>query len=95
MEDLINLENWKEISKGYYHFTINPRCAYEIVIKFWYESTNILTANADLYVVGEWDGDSGNFIKRELILSGPVCACLEKAFEVNHCYMPSSEMLYY
>lgn len=77
------LKNWKEISKGYYRFVIAAGCAYEIVIKCWHASTDILTANADLYIVGEWNSKSGNLLERELLLNGPVCSCLEKAVEDN------------
>ena len=83
MECIRKLENWKEISKGYYYFAITPECGYEIIIKFWHSTTDILTANADLYGVGEFSGESGNYIKRELILNGPVCDCLEKAIDVT------------
>ena len=79
MEEMIKLENWKEISTGYYRFVITAGCAYEIIIKYWHASTPILTANADLYIIGE----SGNFLERELLLNGPICACLEKAVEDN------------
>ena len=45
--------------------------------------TDILTANASLYIVGDWtsvDNDS-KFFERELLLNGPLFACLEKAVE--------------
>ena len=49
------------------------------------KDTYILTANASLYIVGDWtsvDNDS-KFFERELLLNGPLMACLEKAVEDN------------
>ena len=83
-EQMIKLDNWTEKSKGYYIYPIAPGCAYEIIIKYWSVGTPILTANADLYIVGEWCSKSGNFLESELLLNGPVCACLEKAIEDNN-----------
>ena len=49
------------------------------------KDTDILTANASLYIVGDWTTLNGNdhcsFFERELLLNGPLMACLEKAVE--------------
>ena len=47
------------------------------------KGTNILTANASLYIVGDWCCAENNskFFERELLLNGPLAACLEKAVE--------------
>lgn len=75
---MIKLENWTEITKGLYRY-----CCYEIHIMYHAKNTDILTANASLYIVGDWtsiDNDS-KFFERELLLNGPLAACLEKAVE--------------
>lgn len=47
------------------------------------KDTDILTANASLYIVGDWRSAENNskFFERELLLNGPLAACLEKAIE--------------
>ena len=59
-----------------------------IKLENWTEVTKglyryVITANASLYIVGDWtsvDNDS-KFFERELLLNGPLAACLEKAVE--------------
>ena len=82
---MIKLENWTEVTKGLYRFVIAAGCCYEIHIMYHSKETDILTANASLYIVGDWtsvDNDS-KFFERELLLNGPLAACLEKAVEDN------------
>ena len=45
------------------------------------KDTDILTANASLYIVGDWCSAENNskFFERKLLLNGPLAACLEKA----------------
>ena len=77
------LKNWNEITKGLYRYVISPGACYEIHIRYHAKDTDILTANASLYIVGDWtsvDNDS-KFFERELLLNGPLIACLEKAVE--------------
>lgn len=78
-----NLKDWKEVTKGIYRYVISANVAYEIHIKYWNMDTDILSANASLYIVGDWCSDDGkNTIERECLLeSGPVMACLGKAIE--------------
>ena len=72
-----NLNNWKEVTKGLYRYVIGANIAYEIHILFWYHDTDILTAQASLFIVGEYNGTK---TERECILSEqPVCNCLEAA----------------
>ena len=79
------LENWREITKGLYRYVVAANCCYEIHVMYHAKETDILTANAHLYIVGDWTSltskDNSKFFKRELLLSGPLCACLEKAVE--------------
>lgn len=77
------LKNWTEITKGLYRYVVAASVCYEIHIMYHAKNTDILTANASLYIVGDWfDRESHtNFFERELLLNGPVAACLEKAAE--------------
>ena len=80
---MIKLENWTEVTKGLYRYAIAASYCYEIHIIYHAKNTDILTANASLYIVGDWtsvDNDS-KFFERELLLNGPLIACLEKAVE--------------
>ena len=77
------LENWTEVTKGLYRYVVAASCCYEIHIMYHAKDTDVLTAYASLYIVGDWtsvDNDS-KFFERELLLNGPLFACLEKAVE--------------
>lgn len=77
-----NLENWTEVAKGLYRYVIASRCCYEIIITFHDHKTDILSANAELYVVDDFTATDGSkFFAREHLLTGLVAACLEKAIE--------------
>ena len=78
-----NIENWKEVTKGLYRYVIAPGACYEIHIIYWFKSTDLLTANAKLYIVGEYENKDENksFFERELLFNGPVMACLEASIE--------------
>ena len=79
---MIKLENWTEVTKGLYRYVVSAGC-YEIHIMYHAKETDILTANASLYIVGDWTTSNGHysFFERELLLNGPLMACLEKAVE--------------
>ena len=83
--DIEKLENWNEITKGLYRYAIGANVAYEIHITFWYHFTDILTAQASLYLVGEWKSSTdnkGTFTKRECLLQETVLQyCLEEAMK--------------
>lgn len=78
-----DLKNWCEVTRGLYIYVISAGCCYELHIMYHATGTNILTANASLYIVGEWTNlkNKSKFFERELLLNGPVIACLEKAVE--------------
>lgn len=78
-----NLKDWKEVTKGIYRYVISANAAYEIHIKYLDMDTDILSANASLYIVGDWRSNDGkNTRERECLLeSGPVMACLGEAVE--------------
>ena len=80
---MIKLKNWTEVTKGLYRYVVAASACYEIHIMYHAKDTDVLTANASLYVVGEWislENDS-KFFERKLLLNGSVMACLEKAVE--------------
>jgi hypothetical protein len=78
-----DLKNWNEVTRGMYRYAIGADTCYEIVIMHQDEGYDILTANADLYLVGVRTDKKNNlrFFERELLLSGSVTECLEKAVE--------------
>lgn len=76
-----DLKNWIEVTRGLYRYIVATKVCYEIHIMYWAKETDILTANAKLYIVGDWNTDNGPVYERELLLDGPVVACLEKAVE--------------
>lgn len=80
-----DLRNWKEVTKGLYRCVVSANVVYEIHIKYWDMDTDILSANASLYIVGDWRSKDGkNIRERECLLeSAPVMACLGKAEEDN------------
>ena len=79
---MIKLENWTEITKGLYRYVISAGACYEIHVMYHAKDTDILTANASLYIVGDWTSNENNeFFERELLFNGPLMACLEKAVE--------------
>lgn len=78
---MIKLENWMEVTKGLYRYVVADSC-YEIHIMYHAKDTNILTANASLYIVGDWtSSNNSKFFERELLLNGPLSSCLQKAVE--------------
>ena len=80
---MIKLENWREVTKGIYRYVVSAGCCFEIHIMYHTKDTDILTANASLYIVGDWTTANGycSYFERELLLNGPLIACLEKAVE--------------
>ena len=80
---MIKLENWTEVTKGLYRYVVAASYCYEIHVIYHAKDTDILTANASLYIVGDWtkvDNNSKVF-ERKLLLNGPLSACLEKTVE--------------
>lgn len=78
------LKNWTEVTKGLYRYVISSNVAYEIHVIYWDHTTDILAANASLFLVGEWYNTKScrHTTERECLLDrGPVTACLAKAVE--------------
>lgn len=80
-----NLENWNEVTRGIYRYVIAAKVCYEIHILYWMDNTNVLTARASLYIVGNWRGKDGNsFFERECLLEEqPVFECIAAAMKDN------------
>lgn len=79
----IDLKDWKEVTKGIYVNPISANAAYEIHIKYWDMKTDILSANAELYIVGDrHEKDGRNIREREILLDyASVMDCIWKAVE--------------
>ena len=76
------LNNWKEVTRGLYRFVVGANVAYESHIRYYAEETDILTAKASLYLVGEWKEEGARcfVLERELLLGEqPVFECLREA----------------
>ncbi len=84
------LKNWNEVTKGLYRYVIGANVCYEIHLLYHAKETDILTAKASLYLVGEWFDKARNlYFERECLLSEqPLFECLkmaEKDNEENNC----------
>lgn len=81
-ESLKDFNKWNEVTKGLYRYAIAAGACYEIHILYHAKDTDILTAKASAYVVGDWHSESGDFFERECLLSEqPVFECVRKAVE--------------
>ena len=76
-----DINTWREVTKGIYRCVIAAGACYEIHINYWDHATDIKTANATLFLAGDWrDKEGNNFFERETLLhSQPVFECLEAA----------------
>lgn len=86
MDNLLNISNlneWKEVTRGLYRFVLSAGACYEIHIIYHNHKTDILSAKASLYIVGDWRDKEGNtFFERECLEENSMLsACLEKALE--------------
>jgi hypothetical protein len=82
LEDLTNLEKWNEVTRGLYRFVIAAKVCYEIHVLYHGDGTDILTAKASLFLVGNWQAAGNSFFERECIMKEmPVFICLQKARE--------------
>lgn len=65
-----DIKNWKEVARGIYRYVISAGVAYEIHILYWIHNTDLLDANAKLFIVGEWyEKEKGSFFEREELTS--------------------------
>ena len=79
--DLTNLKNWTEITKGLYRYALTENSFYEIHISEQLEGEDIMTAEASLYIAGNWrSSEEGSSFKRECLLPNrPVFECITEA----------------
>lgn len=83
-----NLKDWKEVTKGIYRYLVSANVAYEIYINYWGTGTDILSANASLYMHYK---DKTNAMRRECLAeSMPVMACIGAAIEDDEEYNTTS-----
>lgn len=85
-----DFRNWTEVTRGLYRYVVAANVCYEIHILYHEQDTDILTAKASLYLVGEWrtNGTNGtpsrNYFSRECLLAeNAVQYCLEEAYNDN------------
>lgn len=83
LEQMKDLSNWKEITKGLYRYVISANVCYEIHISIHKFDEPLLEAIASLFITGDWrDKDGIDFFTRERILENrSVQKCIEKAIQ--------------
>lgn len=81
-----DLKNWVEVTRGLFRYVIAASVSYEIHLEHHYLDTDILTAKASLYIVGEWCPEikecktKQDYFSRECLLAhNTVQECLESA----------------
>jgi len=81
---MLELKNWNEVTTGLYRYVIAAKVCYEIHVFHHDEGTDILNAEASLFLVGLWRGERGGYFERECLLEGlPVFECLKMAQKDN------------
>ena len=79
-ERIKSLENWSEITKGFYRFIIAPKVCYEICIMYKPDKIDIAESIANLYFTGEWIMTDGSVVfMREVMHYGSLKQCLSTA----------------
>lgn len=83
LSNISDLNEWTEVTRGLYRFVLSAGACYEIHIIYHNHKTNILSAKASLYIVGDWrDKEGNNFFERECLEENSMlAACLGKALE--------------
>ena len=79
-----NINNWTEVSKGFYRYVIGANVAYEIHIIYRNLDEDIYKAKARLYLVGDWYDKNikENIFEREcLVMFGTLDSCIRYAIE--------------
>lgn len=80
-----DINNWIEVSKGYYRFVISCNVAYEIFIDYWELDTPVETAKGTLCLIGEWNNkNKANSLEREWLGKElPIQELLKIAYKDN------------
>ena len=82
-EGMRELKNWTEVTRGLYRYVVAAKVCYEIHVIHRKEDTDILAADANLYIVGEWHDSDGITFERELLWGGTVFSCINAAVKDN------------
>lgn len=66
---MVDITNWKEISKGFYLYVVGANVCYELQIIKHFLHENIYNSKANLYLVGDWHDATMqvNYFERELL----------------------------
>ena len=77
------LKNWSEVTPGLFRYVISAGACYEIHILTWNQATDVLSADAILYLTGIWcnSNEKRSTFTREELCHGPVAACIGAAIE--------------
>lgn len=94
MTDIQKIDNWTEVSRGYYRYVVAAKVCYELMALQQGAKTG--PDYYALYVTGEWKDPTGTpYFKRECLESCETLAnCLyaaSKDFEANSCNEEHSE----
>ena len=78
-----DIKNWKEVTRGIYRYVISAGVAYEIHILYRNHNTDLLDANAKLFIVGEWyEQEKDSFFEREELTSQAVISTVRECLEL-------------
>ena len=79
IEMMKDINNWTEITKGIYRFAISSDFCYEIHLLYWFYDTDILTAKASAYAVGDWKTNRRVYERECLLSRQPLFSCVGAA----------------
>lgn len=86
---ILNIENWRYLSKGYYRYVVGANVCYEIQFIKHYFDKPISQAQANLYLVGDWHDQAMqiNYFERELLCGEKsvkeLLECAKEDFDKN------------
>ena len=69
MKEILDIQKWTLISKGFYRYVVGANVCYEIHLIKHYLDKPIIKASANLYLVGDWHDATRqiNYFERELL----------------------------
>lgn len=77
---ITDISHWTEVTRGIYRYVVAAKVCYEIHINYWSHTSDIQTANATLFLAGDWKSQESSYFERECLLeSQPVFECLKAA----------------
>lgn len=81
-ENIKDLKNWKEITKGLYRYVVAANACYEIHVLHHDDGTDIMKAEASLFIVGDWRDKKKSYFERMCLLDAQyLYNCLNEAYE--------------